>query len=244
MYQTSKTVEIMFSKKLNKVILKLVNKKKPQIILIDGISCSGKTFFSSILNSLLKNNKNRVEILSKDVFLKSRQHRISYLKSLKKKISYSQNSKHYDLKKIKDLVLSFKREKNNIKINDLYSRKTGLNNKSIIHNFDYSGILIYEGIYCINDFKEINKKKIRILIKRDLYDCLSTKIKRIRDKKISINDVVLEFITIHLNSFHKYIIKYNYDLIIDYNNQEYELEQNSKISYINKITKFLTKHKE
>ena len=115
MYQASKTVEIMFSKKLNKVILKLVNKKKPQIILVDGISCSGKTFFSSILNSLLTNNKKRVDILSKDDFLKSRQHRISYLKSLKKKISYSQNSKHYDLKKIKDFVLSFKKEKNNKK---------------------------------------------------------------------------------------------------------------------------------
>ncbi len=234
----------MLSKKLNKVLLKLVNKKKPQIILVDGISCSGKTFFSGILNSLLKKNKKRVDLLSKDYFLKSRKHRISYLKSLKKKISYSQNSKHYNLKKINNFVDSFNKEKDKIKINNLYSRKTGLNNKSITHNFDYKGILIYEGIYCVNDFKEINKKKIRILIKRDLYDCLSTKIKRIRDKKISIYDVVLEFITIHLNSFHKYINKYNYDLIIDYNNHVFELEQNSKISYINKITQFLTKHKE
>ena len=236
-------MDITFSKKLQNKLLNAVNKKHTDLILIDGISCSGKTFFSDALNSFLKNKGKKTHLVSKDLFLKSRKQRISYLKKIKKKICYLQNSKHYYQNKIKYFINCFNEEDKKIIIKNLYSRKTGLNNDTQKFHLNYKNILIYEGIYCLDDFEKINRKKLKILILRNIYSCLSSKIKRIRDKKISIYDVVLEFTNIHLNSFYRYIKKNNYDLVIDYKNNSFELMQNSQKNYIQKITNFLTMHR-
>ena len=92
----------------NKIYKKILNHKKKGFIIIDGITCSGKTSFSNFLRSSLKKKKIKSIIISKDLFLKSRKHRIKLLKT-KLNLKINQNSNHYDLSRFKNLL---------IKIND------------------------------------------------------------------------------------------------------------------------------
>ena len=45
-------------KNFNKIYKKILNHKKKGFIIVDGITCSGKTSFSRILKSSLKKKKN------------------------------------------------------------------------------------------------------------------------------------------------------------------------------------------
>ena len=60
-------------------------------------------------------------------------------------------------------------------------------------------------MYVNKDIKGIIKPVLKILIIETVYNSLSRKIERIRDKKISIQEVVKEYIKIHLFSFKKYL---------------------------------------
>ena len=68
------------------------------------------------------------------------------------------------------------------------------------------------------------------------------KIQRIRDKKISIQSVVTEFIKIHLSSFKKYVMKNNFDIIFQDKNAKFEVVKNGKKKQFQDILNFLKKH--
>ena len=87
--------------KLNqrKIFQRLVN-KKVNFITIDGIACSGKTLFSNILKKKLNNTL----IISKDIFLLPRNKRIKITKLLRRSC-YNQNKIHYNLDRLKSLIL-------------------------------------------------------------------------------------------------------------------------------------------
>ena len=90
---------------INKLILKNINfyckKKEIKIICIDGITCSGKSYFSNLLLIYLNKNHKNVQLISKDLFLLSRNKRIKLLPKIKKKINFNQDNLHYDQKKLK-----------------------------------------------------------------------------------------------------------------------------------------------
>ena len=52
----------------NKIYKKILNHKKKGFIIVDGITCSGKTSFSRILKSSLKKKKLKVLLLVKIFF--------------------------------------------------------------------------------------------------------------------------------------------------------------------------------
>ena len=101
---------------LFKKILNRVKKKKYRGIIVDGITCSGKTSFSISLNNYLRSNKINSIIISKDLFLKDRIARIKILKNLQKKKSIDQNLAHYNLKKFTNFINQILNKKNNSKI--------------------------------------------------------------------------------------------------------------------------------
>lgn len=232
-------------KMLIKRILKnhILVKKKQIIICIDGITCSGKTSFSNFLKKELKNNKKITCSISKDLFLISRFKRIQIIKKLKKVI-FNQNKYHYNHNKINRLISEFKKiKKRKIKFCNLYDRKTGLNLKKKTFQFKKIDYIIYEGIYSV---KDLNRHKLKpdltILMINDVYDSLITKIKRIRDSKISVGLVVKEFLKIHLTSFFKYISKTNYDYIISFSEGKMLVNKNFKSLHMIQIKRFLQKH--
>lgn len=232
---------------LNIIYKKIFTKKNCNFLIIDGITCSGKTTFSASLSKFLTKKKIRTAIISKDLFLKSRQHRIRLIKrNINKnfKIDLDQNTNHYNLKKYNFLLkfLISKKVKKKIILKNLYNRKTGLNDKTLIVNHDINNFYIFEGIYIMSDLKKVLQPFLKIFVFNDIYFSLAKKIQRIRDNKINLEDVIFEFKDIHLKSYVRYIKNLNeFDFYIDLKNntlkKNFTIKNESK-----KLKKFLEIH--
>ena len=72
---------------------------------------------------------------------------------------------------------------------------------------------------------------------------MARKIERIRDKKISVQLVVTEFIKIHLESFKRYLSKNNFDISFEDLNRNFILKKQGKVKQLAYIKNFLTKHR-
>ena len=230
--------------KLNKKIFNNIKKKEINFITVDGITCSGKSLFANLLKKSLKNKFSNILILSKDLFLYPREKRIKITRNLRK-IKKNQNELHYDLKKLK-LLLEFLNRNNKAKtivLKNLYNRKTGKNNLKIKFRFLKKRLIIFEGIYVSEDIKRTIKPILKILIIEKVYESLARKIERIRDKKISVQLVVTEFIKIHLESFKKYLSKNNFDISFEDINRNFVIKKQGKIKQFQYIKKFLLKHR-
>ena len=217
---------------------KLTNKKKI-FITVDGITCSGKTIFSKILKKNIKNSL----LISKDIFLLARNKRIRITKSLKKNI-YNQNLVHYDTSKINSLIsfLLNGNKKKKLVLKKLYNRKKGINNMTKTFYYRKNQRIIYEGIYVNDDIVKKIKPSIKILLTEKIYTSLFRKIERIRDKKISIQNLATEFTRIHLKSFLKYLEKNCFDVIYTNLQNNFAISKNGKAKQINDIKKFFQKH--
>ncbi len=229
--------------KLEKKLFKNFEKRKINLITIDGITCSGKSLFANLLKKNLKRNFADIYILSKDLFLYPREKRIKITKKLKK-INTNQNELHYDLKRLKELFVFLfgKNEKSSIVLKNLYNRKTGKNDFKIKLNFLEKRLVIFEGIYVNEDVKFIKKPTLKILLIEQVYESLSRKIQRIRDKKISIQAVVTEFVRIHLQSFKRHITKNKFDITFIDKKRRFEKVKNGKNIQLKDIKTFLSKH--
>ena len=222
--------------KLNKNFFKKIKKKEINFIIVDGITCSGKSLFANLLKKNLKNKFSDILIISKDLFLYPREKRIRITRNLRK-VNKNQNQIHYDLKKLKLLLKFLKGEKKEklIVFKNLYNRKSGKNNLKIKFPFKKKRLIIFEGIYVNED--------VKILIIEKVYESLARKIERIRDKKISVQLVVTEFIKIHLESFKKYLSKNNFDISFEDLNRNFIVKKQGKVKQLAYIKKFLTKHR-
>ena len=230
--------------KLNKRLFNNIKKREINFITVDGITCSGKSLFANLLKKSLKNKFSDILILSKDLFLYPREKRIKITRNLRK-IKKNQNELHYDLKKLK-LLLEFLNRNNKAKsivLKNLYNRKTGKNNLKIKFRFLKKRLIIFEGIYVSEDIKRIIKPILKILIIEKVYESLARKIERIRDKKISVQLVVTEFIRIHLESFKNYLRKNNFDISFEDINRNFVIKKQGKIKQFQYIKKFLLKHR-
>ena len=127
-------------------------------------------------------------------------------------------------------------------MNNLYSRKTGKNDTKIKLNFNDRRLVIFEGIYVNDDIKFLRKPSYKILIIESVYESLSKKIQRIRDRKISVQLVVTEFVRIHLQSFKKYINKNSFDISFVDKNKNFQEIKNGNIIQLHDIKIFLKKH--
>ena len=130
--------------KLNKKIFRDFKKKNINLITIDGITCSGKSLFASLLKKNLQKDYSNIYILSKDLFLFSRSKRISITKRINK-FKINQNILHYDSFKLKKL-LNFLLGKSNNKIlilKNLYNRKTGKNNLNLKFKYSKNRLIIF-----------------------------------------------------------------------------------------------------
>ena len=187
--------------------------------------------------------KNNFFILSKDLFLRTRQRRVSITKKITKNLT-NQNNLHYDLDKLKILLKFFINpgKKKSIKLTKLYNRKNGKNDLTVIFKHKLNTLILFEGIYVNDDLKRLIKPIIKILVIETIYNSLSRKIERIRDKKISIQNVIKEFTKIHLFSYKKYLEKHKYDLDFKFQSQKFIRMRNGKTRQINLIQKFLSKH--
>ena len=182
-------------------------------------------------------------ILSKDLFLYPRDKRILITKKIKSNHK-NQNILHYDIKKLKK-VLNFlvgKYQKKNLVIKNLYNRKNGENNLKIIFNYKNNRLISFEGIFVNEDLKSIIKPDLRILMVEKVYNTLQRKIERIRDKKISIQLVITEFLRIHLSSFNLYLKKNNYHLAYNYKSNKFKSIKNGKKIQLKFISSFIKKH--
>lgn len=229
--------------KIDNKILNYFKKKKINLITIDGITCSGKSLFTKLLKKNLKNKYSNIYILSKDLFLFSRSKRINITKKINK-FRINQNILHYDIKKLK-LLLDFllgKTDKKTLILKNLYDRKSGKNNLNLKFKYSKNRLIIFEGLYVSEDVKFIKKNVFKILIIENIYNSLNRKIQRIRDKKISIQLVVTEFIKIHLQSFKKYILKINFDITFQDKGTKFEVVKNGKDKQFRDILIFLKKH--
>ena len=227
-----------------KRIIKEIKKKKIDFITIDGITCSGKTTFANILKKKIIKSFPSTLVISKDLFLYPRNRRIVVTKKYNKIKSINQNSLHYDNKKIKKLLnfLISKSGKKKILLKNLYNRKSGKNDfKCIIERLN-DRLIIFEGIYINKEVKIKSKSILRILIIKDVYNSLFNKIKRIRDKKISIQLLISEFINIHLNSYRRYISKEYFDLYFESKNSKFYKIKNGKNIQLKNISNFSKKH--
>ena len=230
--------------KLNPKIFKHLKKKKINLITIDGITCSGKSLFAELLKKKLIKSFPEIFILSKDLFLYPRTKRIKITKNINKINNKNQNSLHYDLAKLR-ILLNFligRSEKKTINLKNLYNRKTGENNLNLSLKFSNKRLVIFEGIYVNHDVKFIKKPILRILLIEKVYESLSRKIQRIRDKKISIQLVVTEFVKIHLQSFKKYLLKNRYDICFEDVNKNFVKSENGKSKQLRDIVYFIKKH--
>jgi len=230
---------------INKLILKNIDfyckKKEIKIICIDGITCSGKSYFSNLLLIYLNKNHKNVQLISKDLFLLSRNKRIKLLPKIKKKINFNQDNLHYDQKKIKEIFLAINNKKK-IEMKGLYDRSSGKNQKKKTFNFKKSNIIIFEGLYSLHKFESILRKSYKILINESVYSSLIRKIKRIRDKKISIQDVISEFTNLHLPSYLKYIQQFEFDTCLVGIDNTFNKSSFNKNMQIALIKKFQKKH--
>ena len=229
--------------KLKKNLFKNFEKRKINLITIDGITCSGKSLFANLLKKDLKKNFTEIFILSKDLFLYPREKRITITKKLKA-LNTNQNKIHYDLKKLKELLnfLFGNSKKKFLVLKNLYNRKTGKNDLKVKLNFLEKRLVIFEGIYVNEDIKFVKKPTLKILLIEKVYESLSRKIQRIRDKKISIQAVVTEFVRIHLQSFKKYISKNKFDITFIDKKRIFKEVKNGKNAQLKDIKKFLSKH--
>ena len=230
--------------KLNKNFFNNIKKKEINFIIVDGITCSGKSLFANLLKKNLKNKFSDILIVSKDLFLYPREKRIRITRSLRK-VKKNQNQIHYDLKKLKLLLEFLKGDKKEklIIFKNLYNRKTGKNNLKIKFHFSKKRLIIFEGIYVNEDIKNIIKPILKILIIEKVYESLARKIERIRDKKISVQLVVTEFIKIHLESFKKYLSKNNFDISFEDLNRNFIIKKQGKVKQLKYVKKFLSKHR-
>jgi hypothetical protein len=80
------------------------------------------------------------------------------------------------------------------------------------------------------------------LIIESVYSSLFRKIERIRDKKISIQNLTNEFLKIHLKSFLKYLEKNSFDLFYEDLKKNFITLKNGKNKQINYIKNFLLRH--
>ncbi len=236
---------MLIQKKIFNSIKKSCNKEKDlNIITIDGITCAGKTYFSTLLKNDLQKTFKNVFILSKDLFLLSRKERIKIIKKINNKTSIKQNNLHYDLKKIIKVLKIFKNhdKKRKVILSGLYNRKTGNNNMKIVFNFKKKVVIIFEGLYVLDDLKNIIKPTYKVLIINNIYNSLIRKIQRIRDKKISIQNVVTEFTNLHIKSFNNYLFKNKFDISIQGKKNGFVKINNGSNNQIKLINKFKSKH--
>tara|TARA_Y100000590_G_scaffold268470_1_gene301535 strand:+ start:6462 stop:7175 length:714 start_codon:yes stop_codon:yes gene_type:complete len=226
-----------------KNILKKFNANQVNFITVDGITCSGKSVFSNLLKKKLRNRFKNTLILSKDLFLFTREKRINFTKKLKKDF-FKQNTVHYDLNKLNSLLMFLKKgnKKKTLVLKNLYNRTTGKNDLSIKFKFLDKRLIIFEGIYVNQDIKNTVKPILKILIIEKIYESLARKIERIRDKKISIQHVVTEFTKIHLQSFKKHLLKNNFDIIFKDKKRDFVPVYNGKKKQLDYIKIFLSKH--
>tara|TARA_A100001011_G_C14197711_1_gene794278 strand:+ start:503 stop:1204 length:702 start_codon:yes stop_codon:yes gene_type:complete len=231
-------MKIIQEKLFNKINLK----KNLELITIDGITCSGKSIFADLLKNFFK--KKNVYILSKDLFLFSRKKRIQIDKKIKKQSYFNQNELHYDLKKLNKLMqfLFLQSKKKSLTLTKLYDRKTGKNNKKMKFKLLRNTLIIFEGLYVLDDIKKIVKPKYKILLIDKVYLSLARKIERIRDKKISIQHVISDFTRIHLKSFNKYLIKQNFNCSFIGVDKNFVLIKQGKKRQVNLINQFFKKH--
>ena len=230
--------------KLNKKNFKNFKKKKINLITIDGITCSGKSLFANLLKRNLIKYFPDIFILSKDLFLYPRIKRIKITKQIKNINNKTQNFLHYDLVRLK-ILLNFligKSSKKILTLKNLYNRKTGKNNLKLTLRFSKERLVIFEGIYVNQDVRFIKKPILRILLIEKVYESLSRKIQRIRDKRISIQSVVTEFVKIHLQSYKSYLIKNNFDVFFEDVNKKFITSKNGKLKQLKDISIFLKKH--
>ena len=229
--------------KLERKLFKNFEKRKINLITIDGITCSGKSLFAGLLKKNLKKDFKEILILSKDLFLYPRERRIKITRNLKK-LNTNQNVLHYNLKKLKELLnfLFGNSKKEFLVLKNLYNRKTGKNDLKIKLNFLEKRLVIFEGIYVNEDIRFIRKPTLKILLIEKVYESLSRKIQRIRDKKISIQAVVTEFVKIHLYSFKKHVIKNKFDITFIDKKRSFEKVKNGKNTQLKDIIKFISKH--
>jgi uridine kinase len=230
--------------KLNKTIFKNFKDKKINLITVDGITCSGKSLFANLLKKNLIKYFPEIFILSKDLFLHPRMKRIKITKNINNINNKNQNFLHYDLVKLK-ILLNFligNSNKKNLTLKNLYNRKNGKNNLKLILKFSKERLVIFEGLYVNHDVKFIKKPILKILLFEKVYESLSRKIQRIRDKKISIQLVVTEFVKIHLQSYKTYLIKNNFDIFFEDINKKFIKSKNGKAKQLKDISTFLKKH--
>ena len=151
---------------------------------------------------------------------------------------------HYDLPKLKKLLnfLAGKSKRKSLTLKNLYNRKSGKNNLSMKIDYIKERLVIFEGIYVNQDIRFIKKPILKNLLIEKVYESLSRKIQRIRDKKISIQSVVTEFVKIHLQSFKNYLSNNNFDISFIDQNRKFEKIQSGKIKQLNDIKLFLKKH--
>ena len=213
------------------------------IIAVDGITCSGKSLYAEILKKKLRFFFNDIFILSKDLFLISRKKRIQVTSKLNKKFSSEQNNLHYDKKKLESLlnVIKNNKTKKTIKLKKLYNRKNGKNDKNLTFNFSKKTVIIFEGLFILEDLKMI-EPVYKILITNTVYNSLSRKIERIRDKKISIQKVVTEFTNLHLKSIHRYLLNYNFHESYSGEKSKFVKQRNGRPTQIKLINNFFKKH--
>ena len=228
----------------NKILRKLNKNLEINIITVDGITCAGKSIFSKLLKKKLNKKFGNILILPKDLFLFSRQRRIKIIKKINNKISHKQNNFHYDLKKINKVinVLIGTSKNKSITLSYLYDRKTGKNNQKIKFQFKKNILIIFEGLYVLDDLRSIIKPNLKILITEKIYDSLARKIERIRDKKISIQHVVTEYTGLHLKSFKNYLNRNTFHYAYTDIRRNFVLIKNGKQQQINLINKFKSKH--
>jgi len=226
-----------------KNILKKFNKKEVNFITIDGITCSGKSLFADLLKKKLNTRFKNILILSKDLFLLTREKRIYLTKKIRKKF-FNQNKIHYDLNKLNTLIRFLKKgnKDKTLIMKNLYNRKTGQNNLSVRFKFLPKRLIIFEGIFVNEDVKNLVQPIMKILIIEKIYESLARKIERIRDKKISIQHVVTEFTKIHLQSFKKHLAKNDFDITFKDLKRNFITIQNGKKKQLDYIRLFLSKH--
>jgi uridine kinase len=227
---------------LQKYKKKLIAKNEVLYITIDGITCSGKTTFTKSFGLDLRKKYN-ILIISKDLFLKPRNKRILITKEYNN-YNKTQNQLHYDLRKLELLLNFFKRGNLDKKIilTNLYNRKNGKNNLKLKFLLKKNMIILLEGLYVNDDLKNITKPILKILIVENIYKSLVKKIERIRDKKISIDFVIKEFMKIHLISFRNYLHRNEFNLFFQPCEGKFKQLFFGKKLQTKLIEKFILKH--
>ena len=229
---------------INKIVEKLNKNLNINIITIDGITCSGKSVFSKLLKKKIGKIFKNVLVLPKDLFLFSRERRIKIIKKINKNTNHKGNYLQYDLNKLNKLidVLIGKSKNKSITLSNLYDRKTGKNHKIVNFKFKKNTLIIFEGLYVLDDLKGKIKPNFKILITENIYESLARKIERIRDKKISIQLVVTEYTELHLRSFKNYLDRNTFNYSYTDFKRNFTLIKNGKQKQIDLINKFKIKH--